>query len=127
MGSKSQVVILEKPEVKQRLTFEEICPIWAAKFHGHNLRPQHITGIGTLSLIDARTCVVGEAHNFKNWFYYTFDNGSTIKYEPCGQCEDFSGLFYYYGSHKQGEYSRKDFASVIPLFVDHWNECHVSH
>lgn len=97
---------------KKQLTFEEICPLWSANLNGK--RQDHFTHPDgrTLSIHHPQWCVAGEAHGWRDDYYFNIDN-------LCQECIDV-------GDHLQiALYHNKNTDELIERFVNHWNDKHL--
>lgn len=107
-------------KIKQRLTFEEICPLWSAKYKTGNLEREHF-----LRLNDHRCCIVGEAYGFKCEDYPdTTSLKRPFVFYDCEKCETSSLVIYLEARANYYEACPK-IQSEIDEFVNHWNDCHV--
>lgn len=90
---------------RKLLTFEQICPEWAADIKKQGLHAMTITGKG-LGYID--TCIVGEAHGGDPYYH-------------CEQCDYYSMRF---PLMVVNSLHNNELQYTIDKFVDHWNESH---
>jgi hypothetical protein len=99
------------PQQRQKLTLEDISPIWASRLKKENL-PTFMSPNWWkwhYELQKASKCVVGEAYGYSS--QYTDD---------CGKCDRIGCKFlYYFTLNLRGrlESNKQD-------FVKHWNEEH---
>lgn len=85
------------------LTFEQICPNWAAFFRENEMEGRWVKDeVYTRSMVYSRKDIVAEAHGFKDY--------------DCKDCAEFSFNFYEHPG---------DFEELKTNFVDHWNEVHI--
>ena len=90
---------------KQRLTFDDICPLWSEEIKSGNRNL-------FLNIGEPCRCIVGEAQKF-NGSYYNED-----KPEYCYVCKDMCRLL----PDIMHKVERRD--ELIDAFVDHWNDKH---
>lgn len=117
-------IILQPPELKeekkqkQRLTFEDICPLWAAKYKTGDLHTEAL-----LNLYNHDFCMVGEAHKF-SCGPHRMSGAPPDTYYNCEACEKASLVIY--RAAQVSDYKPSPLLQVeIDDFVNHWNDCHV--
>jgi hypothetical protein len=95
----------------RNFSFEEICPQWTLAIH------QGYATNHDLDIQDAKNCIVGEAHGFRN--------RSLI----CSKCWEYSQGFTLclYGNkmHRYIITDLQKFEELKSNFVDHFNERHI--
>lgn len=105
----------ELVQVKKLLTFEEICPRWAAKLK-HGITDDHVDS--PLIMSSHRLCIVGEANGFSDDY---------VRRSLCIDCDMHSmRLYKRYGGYSIDEDPHGTFEQDIFDFVKHFNECHVT-
>ena len=94
------------------LSFQDICPQW------NNALSTRFSNNSRLNISDAKYCIVGEAHGFRNSTYI------------CSKCWEYSQSFTHcvYGSGDYNNYSITDhmlFEHLKENFIEHFNQSHV--
>ena len=94
------------------LSFEDICPQW------NNALSTRFSNNSRLNISEAKYCIVGEAHGFRNSTYI------------CSKCWEYSQSFTHcvYGSGDYNNYSITDhilFEHLKENFIEHFNQSHV--
>jgi hypothetical protein len=94
------------------LSFEDVCPQW------NNALSTRFSNNSRLNISEAKYCIVGEAHGFRNSTYI------------CSKCWEYSQSFTHcvYGSGDYNNYSITDhilFEHLKENFIEHFNQSHV--
>jgi hypothetical protein len=102
----------EPSSLSLSLSFEDICPQW------NNALITRFSNDSRLNILEAKYCIVGEAHGFRNSTYI------------CSKCWEYSQSFTHcvYGSGDYNNYSITDhilFEHLKENFIEHFNQSHV--
>jgi hypothetical protein len=102
----------EPSSLSLSLSFEDICPQW------NNALITRFSNDSRLNILEAKYCIVGEAHGFRNSTYI------------CSKCWEYSQSFTHcvYGSRDYDNYSITDhilFEHLKENFIEHFNQSHV--
>ena len=111
-GHKKQSKHEPSSSLSLSLSFEDICPQW------NNALITRISNNSRLNISEAKYCIVGEAHGFRNSAYI------------CSKCWEYSQSFTHcvYGSRDYNNYSITNYILFEHLkgnFIEHFNQSHV--